>query len=170
MEANSTLGHLQKQIMRRLNRDLGETWLKQKARGAWRKLAGTQYPPPVEAAPSNESMTVLRLRHRRNMETVSQRLFELRDGDGEPIVTAIDRPSSTERGAKAHTLADLVVLLKPGIAPRAVSASWLGRIEANPEALRAGNHAAGGYVIGTLGLDRVRGLEDMAALARASLT
>ncbi|MDN2584045.1 alkaline phosphatase family protein [Aquibium sp. ELW1220] len=178
MQANSTLDHLAPALVGRLNAACGEP--------VWRRLADrwlrSRPHRLIEALPYNENALALRVHHSdaaaRNavLDRAEALLVDLADAaTGLPAVLAVERPSRDCPGPRAALLPDLLLPLPPGLAPRAIASSVLGRIEAGPPPLRPGNHRAGGSILAAgrhLDLAAIAGMEDIgsavAAAARAA--
>jgi hypothetical protein len=175
------------EIARRLDRNLGATWIGFTAARVRRKLFGGR--PALrrcELLRYNENATALRINppawrgraaaeaaRARMVEDVVADLRDLVDADtGAPVVAAIDRPSS-QAGAHAADLPDILVRFAAGTMPRTVVSPRLGRIAAEPPSLRPGNHAAGGFAVlgGTPAAagDRIGAMEDFGPFAEAVL-
>lgn len=180
MESNGSLMHLMPTVVRRLNRQLGETSLSLLLRRARTRLKQRPSRPLFSLLPYNENAVALRFSPPRRsteaprssdtcqLEEAEQLLRGLIDADtGRPVVRVITRPSRDQAGAHAAGLPDLLVCGWPGHIPRAVESRQLGRISADPPSLRPGNHASGGLMLlQGAPLSGVHGLEDVAALAQ----
>jgi len=150
MEPNGTLQHLMPQIVETLNRRLRGPWLVHTAKRVIGRLARHRFPPPLEQLPYNENCDALRLSPtaRHKIDDVCALLSQLVDADtGKPVVIAIDRPSQSFEGDRSAALPDLLVRYSRSLTPLAVKAPWLGRVEAAPWPMRAGNHAPGGGLL-----------------------
>lgn len=187
MEPSSSLSHLMPALVEKINREMGETSLRRFARRIRGKLSGRPSGPVVEILPYNENCTALRLNpatgllgHPSGQDDLAARLLgevdamlrELVDADsGEPIVSAIDRPSRQQKGERAEGLPDLLVRYPPGTVPRAIRSTRLGRVEAGPPSLRAGDHAAGGILFSSeVPGEEVASMADLGAMAAALLS
>lgn len=178
MQINATLGHLMPEIVRRLNRNLGETWFDRAAARVGR-LAGARPLDRCELLPYSENAVALRINapvgakgkdKAAMLEAVTADLAGLTDADsGRPVIAAIGRPATEHPGARAAGLPDLLIQPLPGAVPRTVTSPRLGRIAAAPPHLRPGNHAAGGLLIlagvPVAAAAEVRGMEDFGGLA-----
>ena len=175
-ERNSTLAHLMPEIVRRINRELGESALDRLIHG----LSRGRVRSVCELLPYNENGTALRLNlknarpgrgmsddsYRLNrMDAIAALVRELKDADtGSPVVVAVDRPSIDCPGSRSAWLPDLLVRYSPGICPEAVTSARLGRIEAPRPALRPGDHASGGIIFHSEEAGHsVQAVEDIAA-------
>lgn len=163
MEPNSTLAHLGSNLVARLNRRLesiGDRLMRR-----WRGAVS----PPCELLPYNENALALRVRaeFRDCAEAMLRDLID--PTTGAPAVTAVDRPSAEQFGARAANLPDLLVRGTAGSAPRQVISARLGRIEAAPPPMRPGNHAPGGFVVAAgaaaAQVAAVSGMQDLGPLA-----
>lgn len=197
MEQNTTLSHLMPAIVNRLNNHLAYR-PSMVARALNR--ASRYVPPALtsfvfnrstdgrslyEILPYNGTCSALRLnlpekpftkqsaqrRRTQLMESASTILRDLRDDDtGEPVVAAVDWPSTEQVGARASALPDLLVRAAPAILPRVVTSSTLGIFEAQRPKLRPGDHATGGLVV-SVGdsISEVSGIQDFGRLAIQTL-
>jgi hypothetical protein len=168
MEPNATLVHLMPEFVKRLNAHLGDGIIKRGIRKVLRRALRRILPigptlQPCELLPYGENCTALRVNARQDLlgrgagdargkaerlESIESIFRELTDAEtGEPVVAAIDRPSAIHEGARVAALPDLLIICKPGTIPRAIVSPLLGRIEAKRPDARAGNHAAGGFLI-----------------------
>jgi hypothetical protein len=181
-ERNSTLAHVMPEIVRRINRELGES-----ARDRLiQRLSKGRVRPFCELLPYNENCTALRLNRKYDrpgrershdpdrmsrMDTIEALIRELKDADtGSPVVVAVDHPSMDCPGSRSASLPDLLVRYAPGTCPEAVVSARLGRVEAPRPALRPGDHASGGILFRSdkAGLS-VRAVEDLAMLVAHGL-
>jgi hypothetical protein len=190
MVPSATLDHLLPEIVDRLNRRLGESAGLESMGGSSGRFRRFLPRRRCDMLPYNDNSGALRLILRRSLirfarpedkdrlsDQVISLLRGLRDIDtGRPVVVAIDRPSSEQPGRRAAALPDLLLHYEPGIIPRAVESPELGHIEAEPPELRPGNHAAGGFLMAAgppfsrlPALERLRGMEDIGAVAAAAL-
>jgi hypothetical protein len=181
-EPNATLAHLMPEVLTRINRSLGDTWLARSIRRVVRHTAPLRWVAPCEQLPYNENCTALRINPPRGargatpdrarlMERVESMLRELTDVQtGLPVVAAIDRPSEAHHGPRASGLPDLLVRYAGGTVPHAVESPRLGRIEAALPEARPGNHAAGGFFVVTDGtIAAVSAMQDLGPMAAAIL-
>ena len=143
MVANGTADHLIAEVARRVSTRLGESALETRLRRAFGR------PSRCELLPYNENCAALRInmRGQQAIEEVAALLAELEDAEGGRAFEEISLPSTTSAGRRAKQLPDLLVHYRVGRVPRAIQSARLGRIEAEPPALRAGNHAPGLCVI-----------------------
>jgi len=184
MEANSTLDHLMPEIVDRLNKDLGQSWLDETLYRLMRKGRSARQGGLCELLPYNENCTALRIHARRRLwphghgareriiEQVEQALRDLKDADtGESVVVAVDRPSTDFAGARGVALPDILVRYRPGAMPRAVVSPRLGRFEATLPPVRPGNHAPGGFLIfaGEEDIFRINTMMDLGPMTRRIL-
>ena len=161
---NGTMGHLMHEIARRMRRQLGETLITRGLRHlSWRCGAPSLIAPICDLLPCNENCGAFRVspqggffprtpgyqrRKARILERMDSLLSELVDADtGGQVITAIERPSFKYKGKRAAALPDLLVRFESGSIPAAVVSPRLGRIEADIQKMRPGNHAAGGFLI-----------------------
>jgi predicted AlkP superfamily phosphohydrolase/phosphomutase len=183
MVPNGTLAHFMKEIVKHMNLCLGDTLPAHAFRHLmWRCNLTSPIKPPCDILPYNENCTALRVcpqwgwfRHtpgheRRKalmLERIESMLRELVDADtGQPLITAIDRPSAKYMGKRAAALPDLLVRYTSGTFPRAVVSPRLGRFEAKRPRVRPGNHAAGGFlIIAGDACDGVNGMQDLGPMA-----
>jgi hypothetical protein len=163
IEPNATLDHLMPGIVSRLNRNLGETLLGRPIHRLLRRISPARVGQLCELLPYNENCTALRVnpqwgmfgrppvdgrRKAQMLEQLESMLCEVTDADtGQPVVAAIDRPSSEHAGPRAAALPDLLIRYAAGTFPRAVVSPRLGRIGAERPQVRPGNHASGGFLI-----------------------
>ncbi|MEM1117470.1 MAG: alkaline phosphatase family protein [Bacteroidota bacterium] len=180
MEPNGSLVHLMPEIVRRMNRHLDGGTMARMIRRI--QTLSDRFPAgwPCEILPYNENCTALRVGppplpvfgytrpNEALLDEIEAVLRDLVDVDtGRPVVAAIDRPSTREAGPRAVSLPDLLVRYEAGTFPRAVASSRLGVVEADRPDLRPGDHAPGGFLIGspavTAGVQSMQDIGPMAA-------
>jgi hypothetical protein len=186
MEPNATLEHLMPEIVNRLNRSLGGSWLTRAFQHLATRFRSNQPATPAcELLPYNENCTALRVTPPRGLfhhttgyqrkikmvEKIESLLRELMDAEtGYPVISEIDRPSLSFTGTRAAALPDLLVHSMPNTIPLAVISPRLGRIEADRPHLRPGNHVSGGFLISAgHALDNVNMVQDLGPMAAKAL-
>jgi hypothetical protein len=183
MVPNGTLLHLMPELAKRLRRQLGETAAARLLRYAMKRCGTTSPIAPIcDLLPGNENCGAFRVTpqggffpgtpgHDRRKaalcDQIESLLMELVDADtGLPVITEIDRPSTKYSGKRAASLPDLLARFPVNVVPRAVVSPRLGRIEAQLPDVRAGNHAAGGFLIFTGNdLEGVNAMHDFGPMA-----
>ena len=193
-EANGCLDHLMPEIVERLNANLSVIHAGpiEGPPGRWSSSqASPSHDWRCSILPYNENWAAIRVSRQIQtpgsdpsageppdavlLQTIETQLRSLRDVEsGQPVVSAITRPSSELRGSRAKSLPDLLVHCASGLFPNGVMSASLGCIEAQCPPMRPGNHIAGGFIFadGAFVADaiaNVRTVADIGSLTKAAL-
>lgn len=188
IQPNATLQHLMPTIVSCINRELCETRLHRRLRLA-AEAFGFKSPERCEILPYNENCTALRVNPARRfgsgksaakekselVSRIADLLNDLLDSETcLPVLHEITRPSAENAGPRAYQLPDLLLIPNAGQIPKSVISNFFGKLEVDPPALRAGNHAPGGFVISSgikpADFDAVHSMQDFATLATNNLS
>ncbi|MEQ9640212.1 MAG: hypothetical protein RIM84_09335 [Alphaproteobacteria bacterium] len=178
MEPNGSVLHLADDIAQRVNSRLAVRHGSRIRR--LRKWLRRRKPEVFcRTVPANENFVAFQIcRHdrRRMPQAVADAealLSELVDPEtGLSAFTDFDRPSTLWQGARADNLPDLLATCRQNAFPEVLESPRLGRVTADFERLRPGNHAAGGMAIlagDEVARHNVAAMSDFAELAETVL-
>ena len=169
MEPNGSLNHMRQQLSDRLEQVLSRR----------RGLPANRPHRLCALMEANDNQLALRLSRQDPplfisllRETTGLLAGLLDAGTGQPVFDRIERPSTERQGKALGRLPDIVAWCRPNVMPEAVISPDVGRIEAQVQRMRPGNHSMGGAVFATgpkveALLGRLVNVSDFAAFAQA---
>lgn len=181
MAPNGSIWPLAHDLQRRLN---GYLFARYGTTADFTSRPGTRRYRPLfrrlcRALPASDNLiafNILKQDDRRH-EAVCREVERILNGLEDPSVgaspfTSVFRPSSCGANAQGRRLPDIVARCRPGRFPTTLDSAELGRLDADPQPMRSGNHADGGAILSAgdsvlAHTAHMRALHQLAAVAAA---